>query len=157
MTHYDGRSFAVVSVSADSLAIDVPDERFPTTQVRLLGIANIADIAVLDDEHRDLVDVRQAMMRELASGRRVTLTLQPGHERDGKSALLALVTLPDGTSLNERLVAAGRARVAPLDDRLPQDAAWHRRLKLIEDQARLNRSGLWRHSAPSPQIDEPAP
>ncbi|MDL2290765.1 thermonuclease family protein [Desulfovibrio sp. OttesenSCG-928-F20] len=59
---------------------------------------------------------------------------------------VALVTLPDGRSLNEELVRAGQAWVYDQYCDRPQCLAW----RLLEKKARVDKRGLWAEQKPIP-------
>jgi len=79
-----------------------------------------------------------AFTRGLGLGRPVVLHLQPHRPRGRYGRVLAYVELPDGTSLNERLLAAGWT---------PDEPRWaHRyegRYRMLRLQAEHDRVGLW--------------
>ncbi|MBI1335336.1 MAG: hypothetical protein GC164_00060 [Phycisphaera sp.] len=148
-THrYDGRSLRVVRViDGDTLVVDAPDADRRDTHVRLWGI----DTPETAKPDRNLptepyADDATDMTRSLCEHQTVTLHLEASRIRDKFDRLLAHVELPDHTALAEHLLAAGLARA---DDRWP-----HRdleRFALIEQQAKMDGSGLW---ATDPAPDE---
>lgn len=118
----------------DTLEVDVGDG---TVAVRLHGI--------------DCPESGQAYGAQAAQfarrrtlGRRVTVEVT---DRDRYGRLVGVVVLPDGGSLNERLVAAGLAwwyrEYAPDD----------RRLQTLERQARRAGRGLWAQADPTAPWD----
>jgi endonuclease YncB( thermonuclease family) len=90
-------------------------------------------------------DEARALTQELAAGGSVTLTLEPHRTRGSFGRLLAHVELPDGSSLNEALLAAGLARA---DDRWPH--ALVSRYARLQRAARREGLGLW---SPPPTTD----
>lgn len=82
---------------------------------------------------------RRALQRLTPEGSRVTLDV--GRTRtDRYGRVLAVLRSPNGTDVNERLVAEG---FAVRYDGGAQDAAADRRLAQAEAQARAARAGLW--------------
>jgi endonuclease YncB( thermonuclease family) len=142
---YDGQTFAVVRViDGDTLDVDVPDPNAPhgpiaTTRIRLWGMDTPETAKpFLNKPGEPFGDEATEFTRKLCAGRRVTLQLEAHRLRGRYGRVLAFVTLPDGTMLNERLLAAG---LATADDRFS-----HRhfdRFALIEQQARHDKLGLW--------------
>lgn len=122
----------VVSV-ADGDTLTVLQNR-QQIRIRLYGI----DCPEKDQPFHTRASRRTA---ELAQGRTVTVRTE---SRDRWGRLVAWVTLPDGRSLNEILVAEGLAwhfrRYAPREKRLIQ----------LEREARDARRGLWQDPAPVP-------
>jgi micrococcal nuclease len=111
----------------------------PPTRVRLWGI-DTPEIAKPDAATPDEPYAREAtdLTRRLAQDQPVTLTLEPQRVRDRFGRLLAYVTLPDGTALNEQLLREG---LATADDRWPH--THQTRYGLLQEQARKQRLGLW--------------
>ncbi len=87
-----------------------------------------------------------SFLKEQASGSRITLAYGP-EKRDRYDRFLAYVHLPDGTDLNERLVANGHAYVTPR----PPNLARVERYFATESQARAERKGLWSRTRYAPQ------
>ncbi len=141
---YNGQWVTVVRVvDGDTLDIDMPDGKEPTTRIRLWGI-DTPEMA-----HRDpprpaepFAEAATQRARELVEGRKVHLTLEPSRTRGNYGRLLAFVELPDGVMLNETLIIEG---LALADDR------WnHRHLEdfsLLEREAKKAGNGLWGESA----------
>ena len=77
-------------------------------------------------------------LRTLADGREVVLYLESHRPRGTFGRILAHVELPDGSSLNEALLAAGLARV---DERWPH--ALLGRYAQLERGARREGVGIW--------------
>ena len=142
---YEGRAWRVVRViDGDTLEINAPDvtptgDPSPTTRVRLWGV-DTPERARADtgEPAEPFAEAATALARDLCEGKTVELQLQPHRVRGNFGRLLAYVILDDGTTLNERLLAAGLARA---DDRFSHQ--WDERYLLIEDQARKERVGMW--------------
>lgn len=73
----------------------------------------------------------------------VSLTVM---DKDQYGREVALVTLPDGRTLNEELVREGHAWVYASYCKIPQCARW----KYLEAQARREKKGLWAKKNPVP-------
>lgn len=140
---YHGQSFRVVRVlDGDTFTIDLPDTDGSLTRVRLWGIDTpetarydgpelVREAEPFSDEARDFA-------LELAEGQVVRLELESHRMRGRYGRILAFVQLPDGSSLNERLLAAGLAHA---DTRfLHRDSD---RYDMIEAQARADGAGMW--------------
>ena len=155
---FDRRYFVVQSVmSGDQLAIESADGR-EAAIVHLLGV-DAPDLPARgtppgeptmpgdsdpgEPQPHGALDAYRAL-RELAHARRVLLALPPLSPRAADGTLLAYVYL-DGddaetaTSLNERLVADGRAYA---DRRTPHPTA--KQLEQAEGEARRKGRGLWK-------------
>lgn len=137
MASYDGRTFRVIeTVDGDTFHLDVRDGRKAHTVVRLWGV----DTPEVHGVEQPAYFGPQAskFARSLANGKMVRVELIPGRTRDRYGRLLAYIHLPDGTMLNERLVAEGYAYA---------DTRFSHRLRarfvLLEEKARQARKGLW--------------
>lgn len=125
----------VVSVpDGDSLVVLGPD--FSQERIRLYGV--------------DCPEGRQTggeeaagFSRSLALFEEVKVTVIA---RDRYKRSVALVTLPDGRSLNEELIRAGHAWVYDRYCGLPQCLLWRK----LEKEAREKRAGLWAKERPTP-------
>jgi len=135
---HEGRTFTVVKVvDGDTLDVDRPDGRYDHTRVRLLGV-----------DTPESVDPRKpvehfgpeaaAFVRDAVAGKPVTLRVDAARTRDRYGRLLAYVIGPDGTNLNERIVATGHGYADPRY-RNPLKAL----LRRAQDHAAKARLGLW--------------
>lgn len=145
---YEGKTFEVAYViDGDTLDLQTPDPPRATTRIRLWGIdaPEIAHPQYHDKPAEPFGPEATRLTRELCDGKNVTIHLQPHRLRDRSDMrLLAYLTLPDGTSLNERLIAAGLARA---DDRWDHEC--FERYAHLERQAKQDRAGMWTSNAPS--------
>jgi endonuclease YncB( thermonuclease family) len=139
---YEGKTFHVAFViDGDTLDIAAPDPPRKTTRIRLWGV-NAPEVA--HPQYNDKPDEpfgpeAATFVHQLCDGRDVQLHLQPHRLRDRSDVrVLAYVTLPDGTSLNERLLAAGLAKA---DDRWPHEQS--ERYAMLDKQAQHDRIGVW--------------
>jgi endonuclease YncB( thermonuclease family) len=140
MAVYHGVAAPVARViDGDTLEIEIPDRlhRRPVTQVRLWGVDS-PEAAGRDRPAEPLADEARALTQTLAAGGLVTLTLEPHRTRGSFGRLLAHAELPDGSSLNEALLAAGLARA---DDRWPHSLV--SRYARLERAARREGLGIW--------------
>jgi micrococcal nuclease len=112
-------------------------------RVRLLGI----DTPEVEDSRAVVRCLAAAATRRttaLAAGRTVSVELDPSQARfDQYGRLLAYLWLPDGTMLNERLVAEGYAHEYTY--RLPYK--YRNRFRTAEKVARTRKLGLWSSTA----------
>ena len=144
---YEGKAFHVTRViDGDTLEIAVPDGAQPVTRVRFWGI-DTPELAKRDT-HRPaepFADEAAAYVRGLCRGQKVRLSLEPHRLRGRYGRLLAFVALPDGTVLNEQLLAVGLARA---DGRFSH--RWMGRYELIQQRAQNEALGLWKSRAVEP-------
>lgn len=126
------RGKVVFVADGDSLEFLGPD--FQRLRVRLYGI--------------DCPEGRQKGGPEAAAFTRSLVLFEEVRlevvERDRYQRAVALVTLPDGRSLNEELLRAGHAWFYERYCDLPQCPAWRK----LEKEARKARTGLWADKAP---------
>lgn len=139
LARYHNQTFRVVRVvDGDTVHIDASDEKTPYTIIRLRGI----DTPEVHGEQgpRYFGPEASVYCRVVADGQFVRLELVPEETRDKYNRLLAYIFLPDGTMLNEHLIAQGYAYA---DTRFahPRKA----RFSQAEQQARRGGLGLWGH------------
>ncbi len=142
---YESQGWTVVRVvDGDTIVIDAPDtdedgDETETTRVRLWGVdtPEIANVR-LKKSAEPFGDEAADFARKLCEGRAVRLKLESHDLRDKYRRLLTYVVLPDGSVLNERLLAAG---LAEADDRFSHSRL--QRYEHIEKQARHDRLGMW--------------
>lgn len=138
-SRYHGQRFGVVNVlDGDTLEIDAPDLGAQATRVRLLGI-DAPETGFVDRRPMHYASEATARARELAGGTDVTIYLQETGPYRGKyGRLLAYIELPDGTFLNETLVAEGCA-YADLRFR----HGYYQKYQQLESSGRSLSLGLW--------------
>jgi len=137
---YEGKTFHVTRViDGDTLEIAVPDGAQPVTRVRFWGI-DTPELAKrgTDRPAEPFADEAAAYVRGLCRGQKVRLSLEAHCLRGRYGRLLAFVSLPDGTVLNEQLLAVGLARA---EGRFSH--RWMQRFKRIEQRAQDEALGLW--------------
>ena len=141
--HFQSRTYTVVAV-IDGDTIDVADSLDPqeNIRVRLWGMDTPELAKQLPDKTvvapQPLAQEAKQFTERLCLEKTVTLSVQAHRLRGRFGRLLAYVHLPDGTVLNERLLAAGLARA---DDRFEHDH--FKRYDLLQQQAQFDRVGLW--------------
>ncbi len=135
---YHARQFTVARIiDGDTLDIDCPDGRYYRTRIRLLGVDTPETVKPdTPVEHFGLK--AHEFTESAAMGRTVTLKLDRVKTRDTYNRLLAYVILPDGTNLNERIVATGYGYADP---RFRHPLM--REFKHAQAEAMKARMGLW--------------
>jgi len=142
LSRFDGQPYVVVRV-IDGDTIDVRpadgDGGGAPVRVRLWGIDCPESAKPREGAPAEpFADAATELTRRRCDGATVRLIIEPHRVRDHYGRLLAFIELPDGTLLNEELLAAGLARA---DDRW--DHRHLQRFLLIAAQARRERVGLW--------------
>lgn len=134
-------------IDGGTIEIDLPDRLRgrPVTVVRLWGV-DCPRPAARERRADRLAGAASDFARTLAAGRSVVLDLETQRTRDPMGRVLAHVRLPGATSLNERMLAEGLARV---NERWPH--AHLTRYAAVERSARRRGVGVWegRPSEPS--------
>ncbi len=138
-TYHGTRAAVAAVIDGDTLEIDIRDLRQgrSLTRVRLWGV-DCPEGAGPGRAAEPLAAEATAFVQSAADGREVVLQLEPARTRDPYGRLIAHVELPDGSSLNEALLAAGLARA---DERWPH--ALLDRYAAAQRAARLERRGIW--------------
>jgi micrococcal nuclease len=147
IARFDGRTFHVThTVDGDTVHIDAADKGKAYTIIRLWGV----DTPEVHGVEKPAYFGPEAsrFTHSLCDGKQVRLELVPGRTRDRYGRLLAYISLPDGTMLNERLIIEGCAYA---------DTRFSHRLRAkfvrLEGKARQGKAGLW---AGVRQVDMPA-
>jgi micrococcal nuclease len=138
---YDEKTFRVVRVvDGDTLDIDIPSGRHPSTRLRLWGVDTPETAKPREGKASEpFADDAWAFTRMVCEGKQVTVRLEAHQLRDRYDRLLAYIELPDGSTLNEQLLLEGLAR---FESRFP-----HRHLEryeLLEKQAKFEKKGMWK-------------
>ena len=137
---YDAKSFTVVNVvDGDTIDIDIPDIKYETTRIRLLGVDTPE---TKNPKTGPMYFGRQAseFTKELTLGKKITVFLDKNGNTRGKyGRLLAYVKLPDGSFLNEVLLKEGYA-YADLRFR----HSLYQKYSQLESLARNSKAGLWK-------------
>jgi micrococcal nuclease len=137
--YHDAAAPAVRAIDGDTLDIELRDGDARVTRLRLWGVDTPERARPdLSRDAEPFADEAWRRVAELTRGQTVRLSLEPQRVRDRYDRVLAYVTLPDGTVLNEVLLAEG---LAYADNRWPHREAG--RYKLIEEDARRAGRGFW--------------
>lgn len=135
---YHKKAFTVVKVvDGDTLDINIPDGKFNTTRVRLLGV----DTPETKHPEKGPMYFGQeatGFATELAFGKQVTVYLEAARTRGYYGRLLAYVQLPDGSMLNEVLLTEGLAYAD-----LRFDHSFYHKYEQLQAAARSRKTGLW--------------
>jgi len=141
---YHDRTFTVVKVvDGDTLDIDIPDGRYKTTRIRLIGVDTPetkkpnAPVMYFGPEASEFT-------RSHTLGKQVTVLLDTVTKtRDRYGRLLAYTKLPDGTILNEILISEGYGYA---DSRFKH--SFSNKYKQLQSQAKAAKRGLWKNVTP---------
>ena len=144
---FDHKTFRVDHViDGDTIDIIVPDRAKSVTPIRLLGI-NAPEIAhpwLNANPGHAFGEEAANFARQLCDGKDVMLVLERSRTRERFGRILAYVVLPDGSSMNEAMIANGLARA---------DSRWsHKDLErydMIEQLAQHQGVGMWRKREPT--------
>ncbi len=140
MGRYHGQAVRVSRVvDGDTIVVAVPDGDANETRVRFWGI-DAPETAKPEQglDAEPFADEATALVRKYCDGQQVVLELEAHRVRGNYGRIIAHVMLADGSSLNERLLAAGLAR---WDKRFPHSRM--DRYEIIAKQGRLERQGMW--------------
>ena len=136
---YHSKTFRVSRVvDGDTIDLAIPDGERPTTRVRLWGV-DTPECVRRDWPIEHFGPEASAFTKSVCSGKSVRVELHFSRTRGTYGRLLAYVILPDGTCLNEQLIAKGYGYA---DLRFP-----HPRYKAFiasMRKARRDGTGLWR-------------
>ncbi len=142
---YHDRTFRVVRViDGDDIDVDIPDGKYDTTRVRLLGVDTPEVYHRADPEAPPdhFGPEASEFVRELVTGARVRLELDPSRTRCIHGRLLAYVHLEDDRMLNRLLIEKGYGYADPrFDHPLKDEFAELQRKALRAGQ------GLWAEAA----------
>lgn len=137
---YHNKSFQVVKViDGDTLDIDIPDGKFDSTRIRLLGIDTPE---TKDDRTGTMYFGSEAAQftNKLALNKNVTVLLDNiSHTRDKYNRLLAYIKLGDDRILNAVLVTEGFAYAD-----LRFEHSFYEQYSQLEAVAWKNKKGLWK-------------
>lgn len=119
-------------------------------------VARLAGIDAPEVAHNDKPAQyysRQAkrLLIDLVKGRRVALEYPGVRPRDHYGRLIVDALLPDGTSVNERMVEAGAAFFYPHKDLGPE---FQERLRTLQAEAIQERRGMWERLLSLPLAQE---
>lgn len=139
---YHEKTFAVAkSIDGDTLDLAIADGNEPATRVRLIGIDT-------PETKHPRIGVMyfgpeaSAFTKSLCDNQTVTVLLDSAaDQRDKYGRLLAYIRLPDGTVLNERILAEGYGYAYLMFDHSRFDAYLG-----LQNQAMAAKAGLWKNA-----------
>ena len=136
--HYN--SFRVTKIiDGDTLDIDIPDGKFNSTRIRLLGI----DTPETKNDKTGIMyfgPEAAQFTKEMAANKNITVLLDNiSSTRDKYNRLLAYIKLDNGKILNEVLLMQGFAYA---DLRFKH--SFYEKYTQLEKSARQNKMGLWK-------------
>ena len=142
---YNEKTFTVVKVvDGDTIDIDMPDEKWPDTRIRLLAV----DTPETDKSPSGAMyfgKEASEFVHKTALGQKVTVLLDKlSKTRDKYHRLLAFVRFSDGRILNEELVSQGFAYA---DTRFPH--SYYEKYIQLEKTAQEQKKGLWEKVTPN--------
>ena len=141
---YNQKEFTVVKVvDGDTLDIDIPDGRFKTTRIRLLGV-DTPETAKSPKGEMYYGPEASQFTKDTVLGKRIIVIMnETSKPRDKYGRLLAYIKLPDGRILNEELISNGFAYA---DTRFKHPD--YEKYIELEDMARKEKRGLWKEIKP---------
>jgi len=135
---YHAKTFTVVNVvDGDTIDIDIPDDKYDHTRIRLWGI----DTPETKNPKTGVMHFgpqAAEFTEKPALGKQITVYLEEHRTRGKYGRLLAYVKLPDGGFLNEVLLTEGFAYA---DTRFRH--SFYNKYKQLESVARSGKKGLW--------------
>jgi micrococcal nuclease len=137
---YHNKTFTVVKVvDGDTLDVDMPDGKYKTTRIRLLGVDTPetkkpnTPVMYYGPEASDYT-------RKITLGKKVTVLIDTvSDERDRFGRLLGYIRLEDGRIVNEMLVEDGYAYA----DLRFKHSDFEKYRELME-KAKVQKKGLWK-------------
>ncbi len=138
---YHTRIFTVINVvDGDTIDIDIPENRYNHTRIRLLGI-DTPETKHPDKGVMYFGPESAEFTTKLTLGKPVAVYLDKGNNTRGKyGRLLAYVQLPDGRFLNEVLISEGFAYAD-----LRFHHSFYNKYKQLQASARSLKKGLWQN------------
>ncbi|MEN6308949.1 MAG: thermonuclease family protein [Anaerohalosphaeraceae bacterium] len=139
---YHEQQFLVAAViDGDTIDLKIPDNEYPTTRVRLLGI----DTPETKNPQTGVMyfgPEASEFTRRLCENKTVVVLLDSAaDQRDKYGRLLAYIRLPDGTILNERILAEGCGYAF-----LPYEHSDFDAYLELQNQAIQSGAGLWKNA-----------
>lgn len=140
IARYHNNNFRVVKViDGDTLDIDIPDGKFNSTRIRLLGV----DTPETKDDRFGIMyfgPEAAQFTKELIINENITVLLDKrSPTRDKYNRLIAYLKMSDGTILNEALLTKGFAYAD-----LRFEHSFYEEYSQLETAARKNKIGLWK-------------
>lgn len=137
---YNQKEFTVVKVvDGDTLDIDIPDGKYRTIRIRLLGI-DTPETAKSPRGEMYYGPEASQFTKDTVLGKHVVIILnENANPRDKYGRLLAYIKLPDGRILNEELISNGFAYAYTIF----KHPDYEKYIEL-EEAARKGKKGLWK-------------
>lgn len=152
---YNQKEFTVVKVvDGDTIDIDIPDGKYKTTRIRLIGI-DTPETAKSPRGEMYYGPEASQFTKDTVLGKRIVVILnEDAKPRDKYGRLLAYIKLPDtasrntlrstsGRILNEELISNGFAYAYTIF----KHPCYEKYIEL-EDAARKEKKGLWKNVTP---------
>ena len=142
---YHDRTFAVVKVvDGDTLDINVPDGKYKTTRIRLIGV-DTPETKKSNSPVMYYGPEASEFTRSYTLNKQVIVLLDTVTKtRDRYGRLLAYIRLPDGTIFNEILISEGFAYAYT-----PFKHSFSNKYQQLQNQARAAKRGLWKNITPN--------
>jgi micrococcal nuclease len=126
-------------VDGDTIDLAIPDGKYPTTRVRLLGV----DTPETKNPKTSVMyygPEASAFTKKLCEHQLVTVLLDTvAGQRDKYGRLLAYIRLPDGSILNERLIAEGFGYAD-----LRFEHSFYDQYAVLQEEVMRDKRGLWK-------------
>jgi micrococcal nuclease len=141
---YHDKTFVVVKVvDGDTLDINIPDGKYRTTRIRLIGV-DTPETKKVNTPVMYYGPEASEFTRTHALGKQVQVFLDTiTKTRDRYGRLLAYIKLPDGTILNEILIGEGYGYAYTIFKH-----SFSNKYVQLERQARAAKRGLWKNITP---------
>jgi len=136
---YHLKTFKVVKVvDGDTVDLDIPDGKYQTTRIRLLGV-DTPETKKRGEPVMYYGPEATAFVKGLTLGRNVTVIIDTVSDvRDRYKRLLGYIRLPDKTILNEQIIERGYGYAD-----LRFDHGDYGKYMQLQKQAIDNKTGLW--------------
>jgi micrococcal nuclease len=141
---YHDKIFTVVKVvDGDTLDINLPDGKYKTTRIRLIGV-DTPETKKTNTPVMYYGPQAYEFTRTHTLGKQIVVLLDTaGKPRDRYQRLLAYTKLPDGTILNELLISEGFAYAYT-----PYKHSFSNKYNQLAKQAKAAKRGLWKNVTP---------
>lgn len=141
---YHDKIFTVVKVvDGDTLDVNLPDGKYKTTRIRLIGV-DTPETKKTNTPVMYYGPQAYEFTRTHTIGKQVVVILDmAGEPRDRYGRLLGYVKLSDGAILNELLVSEGYGYAYT-----PYKHSFSNKYKQLQSQAKSAKRGLWKNITP---------
>ena len=141
---YHNKTFTVVkAVDGDTLDVNLPDGKYKTTRIRLIGV-DTPETKKANTPIMYFGPEASEFTRTHALGKQVVVLLDTVTKtRDRYNRLLGYIKLPDGIILNELLISEGYGYAYT-----PYKHSFSNKYKQLQSQAKSAKSGLWKNVTP---------